>query len=128
MKIKYDENDSEGVTENDFLKIISKKKKDEDVESDLLEAFQFLATCKKQNEPTGDANIDDKEGETFMNSDEFRDWLVYNGYKYNEDQAEAFMLECDPKKDGHFVFEDFVKKIMKREVKKKGGMGMRSKK
>ena len=65
-----------------------------------------------------------------MHSEEFRDWLVYNGYRYNEDQADAFMAECDPKKDGWFNFEDFVcKKITKRDVKKKGGMkrgGMKS--
>ena len=57
-----------------------------------------------------------------MNSEEFRDWLIYNGYHYTEEQADVFMNECDPKKEGYFDFDVFVKKIMKRDVKKKKGM------
>jgi len=115
--------DEVGINFEDFKKILAKKKKDEDIEADLLDAFKFLASCKKQPKE-GEEIQEGKETESFMNSEEFRDWLVYNGYRYNEEQADAFMNECDPKKEGFFNYEDLVcKKIVKRDVKKKkGGM------
>jgi|ERR1711935_495024 len=116
--------DNPGINFEDFKKILAKKKKDEDYESDLIDAFKFLHSCRKPPGPEEDVP-EERNQEPWMNSEEFRDWLVYNGYRYNEDQADAFMSECDPKKDGWFNFEDFVtKKLVKRDVKKKG-KGMR---
>jgi Ca2+-binding EF-hand superfamily protein len=44
--------DNPGINFEDFKKILAKKKKDEDIESDLIDAFKFLYSCRKP--PIGD--------------------------------------------------------------------------
>jgi len=101
--------------------------KDQDNEADLIEAFKFLFTCRKipgkGDEDSTQKIPEGRNEEPWMNSDEFRDWLVYNGYRYSEEQADAFMNECDPKKEGWFNFEDLTKKLVNLTVKKKGKKG-----
>jgi Ca2+-binding EF-hand superfamily protein len=36
------------------------------------------------------------------------------GQKFNEDLADELLKEADPKGDGQFAYQDFIKKIMKR--------------
>merc|ERR1712187_742035 len=103
--------DEKGINFEDFKKILAKKKKDEDIEADLLDAFKFLFSCRKPRKDDEDMP-EGKDQEPWMNSDEFRDWLVYNGYRYNEEQADAFMNECDPRKEGYFNFEELTKKLV----------------
>ena len=35
------------------------------------------------------------------------------GNRMSEDMAEDFMKNCDPKGEGKFSYEDFVRKLMK---------------
>lgn len=103
LKTQIDETEPEGINQNDFFLILSKKMKDEDLKADLLEAFRFL----------GENNIEDD----IFNSEQFMDLLMYNGYKYTEDQAEQLLKKGDPKLRGNFNFQKFVDDM----TKKKGG-------
>lgn len=103
LKSKPDDSGKEGIKHSDFLLILSKKKKDEDLKTDLLEAFKFL----------------DQDGHGVIDSEKFFDMLVYNGYRYSEDMAEIFMKLADPKGTGKVLYDKFVEEVTK-EKKGKG--------
>jgi Ca2+-binding EF-hand superfamily protein len=65
-----------GITYESFRLIMSKKMKDEDVQSDLTDAFNFVS---------------DNDENSMISSEKMLDLLVYNGYRYTEEQAEIFM-------------------------------------
>lgn len=94
-----------GITEDDFLLIISKKKKEEDIKAELEEAFRELC-------PNPDG---------IFNAEEFREMLMYGGFKYSEEECDAIMKEITPKKQETFRYQDFIKKITE---PKKGMMMM----
>lgn len=82
--------------------------KDEDVQSDLTDAFNFVS---------------DNDENSMISSEKMLDLLVYNGYRYTEEQAEIFMKQCDPKGKGQVLYKDFIEKLLKKgkvKTKRKG--------
>lgn len=94
-------NNKVGVQEDEFFILIISQKKDENVKDYITTAFENLFE---------DNNI---------NSEKFRELLMYNGYKYDENQVNLFMSAADPKNTGTFDFKLFTDKISDTTIKKK---------
>jgi len=92
-----------GITERDVFVLLCKKKKDADRKGDLLEAFSALKM--------------DEDGK--VDTEVFFDFLVYNGYKYTEEQAQAVIKEADPKGTGKIDVSNFIDMMLNKETKKK---------
>ena len=89
--------DSTFLSDIDIYLIVLKKLREEDVEEQLTEAFRIV----------------DEKGQGFLESDEFKEYLMVTGYKWGEDQADEFMKEFETK-DKKVIFNDAVKKLIKR--------------
>lgn len=92
-----------GINFNSCLLILSKEMKDKDIQNLLFEAFYVL----------------DQESLGYVESERLRELLMYNGFKYDEEQVECFMKEADPKGEGKVYYFDFISKIISREIPKK---------
>lgn len=102
------ERPGQGINESELKIILTKKMKDNDKKSDILEAFSFLPIDE-------DYKIDT---ETFF------DLLMEKGYKYTSEQAAVVIKEADPKNTGKIDVRLFVDNILqteKKKPKKKGG-------
>ena len=54
----------------------------------------------------------DSDGSGLIDSEYFKEFLIAKG-GMPEEKAEEFLKECDPKGEGKFSYEDFVRKLMK---------------
>lgn len=103
FKKEEDLSNEKGITFRSFLILLSKEKKEKDLEAILQEAFKTL----------------DPESIAYIESDKFRELLMYNGYKYNEEQIDVFMRFADPKGTGKINYFEFIKTISNVNPKKK---------
>ena len=90
-----------GINFDSMLLIVSKKIREDDREATLTEAFRIL----------------EENDAGFLNSEIFKELLMTMGHKWTEEQADKFIEVGDPKKEGKFMFEDFVKKYAKDVLK-----------
>lgn len=98
-----------GINYDQCKLIVTKKKKDDDKETELKAYFATF-------DPDGEGLIKD--------FDTFKEALMTKGIKFSEQEADEFLEEANPKKNDSFSYNDFVKMILKRDVKgkkKKGG-------
>ena len=91
-----------GITEHQVYLLLTKKKKDNDKKSDLVEAFQSLPIDEDMK----------------MDSEKFMQLLMDMGYKYTEEQAAIVLKEADPKNTGKVDANAFIENIMMLEKKK----------
>lgn len=71
---------------------------------------------KKQKNPVKEGEeppADEKEEEGYIRSEIFKEFLMHYGSKWTEEQADEFLKDVDPKGEGHFYFDDLIKKINK---------------
>ncbi len=92
-----------GINFRNFLILLSKENKERDLQTILLNAFKVL----------------DPESNGFILSEEFKELLIYNGYRYNNSQVEKLMRFADPKNTGKLQYYEFIKKISNLNPKKK---------
>ena len=92
-----------GIGFESFLLILSKDLKEKDTKDELKNAFSFF----------------DIENNGYLSSDKMRELLMYNGFRYGEEQLELFMKEADPKGEGKIYYFDFIEKITMKELPKK---------
>lgn len=102
-----------GIGLDDLMLILTKRFKDNDKKKDITDAFKFLV---KENPPAGE-----DEPQDMIKSDKFFDHLIYNGYKYTDEMAEAVLKEGDPKNKGQFGYTKFTDHILKTDKKKGKG-------
>lgn len=100
-----------GLNHHEVFTILAKKQKDNDKKRDLMDAFEAV------NE---DAPLPETEDQkSTIKSDRFYDLLLYHGYRYTDEQADAVLKEADPKNKGQFEYEGFTDNILKTDKKKK---------
>jgi Ca2+-binding EF-hand superfamily protein len=102
----------EGMSMDNVFLVLTKKYKDSDKKKDLMDAFTFINQFSPPLET---------EEECMMGSEKFYDHLLYNGYKYTDDMADATIKEADPKAKGMFSYAGFIDNILKTDKKKKKG-------
>ena len=92
-----------GISFESFLIILSKDLKEKDIKDELKNSFSFF----------------DDESNGYLSSEKLREFLMYNGFKYGEEQLDIFMKEADPKNEGRVYYFDFIEKITMKEMPKK---------
>ena len=97
-------NEGKGIDIDQSKIILSKEKKEKDTELILQEAFSYLKNNKNENNE----------------SQIMRKLLRDYGFKYNDEQIELIMRELDPKNEGQLLIEDFIRKMITRNIAKKG--------
>ncbi len=80
-------------------KIVSKKIRDQDIESQLLDAFKII---------NGDNDS------TQVDSEMLKEYLMTMGNKLSEEQADEIIKEFNSKGDKTFEYPPIVSKLMKR--------------
>lgn len=93
---------TKGIDCETLFLLVSKKMKDADKESQLLEAFKIV---KKHDKETNDE---------VLNSENFKELLMSMGNRWTEEKADEFLKEFDPKNEGLLRYDDIVKRIMKK--------------
>lgn len=128
--------DSYKIDLDDLMIILSKKMKDNDKKQDLMTAFGFVTKddpVRPKTPPRVLTEEEIKEGITLplevkkekgpmAHTEKFYEKLIYAGYRYTEEQADAVIKEADPKNVGFFEYEKFVDNTIKtdKKGKKKG--------
>lgn len=108
LYVVLEDQEFKGITCNDVFLLISKKIRDEDRETQLLEAFRIV-------------NEEEKE---VLDSEAFKELLMTYGEKWDEDVIDKMIKEGEGKgksNEGKFNFNEFTKKVLKKKKKKGGG-------
>ena len=95
--------DAAGVSCKDAQLFLLREKCEKNVQRELDQVFKRL----------------EELCENASTSSVFREMLLYQGYKYTEEQADEFMRFADPTNEGKVNFAKFVELIAQTEVAKK---------
>ncbi|KRW98865.1 hypothetical protein PPERSA_07363 [Pseudocohnilembus persalinus] len=87
-----------GVSIDIVKYFVCKKLREEDKECQLYEAFKIIAGPDQDH----------------IETEAFKELLMTMGLKWDEEQADEFLKTADPKSEGKFVYDDLVRKLMKR--------------
>ncbi|CAK65183.1 unnamed protein product (macronuclear) [Paramecium tetraurelia] len=94
---ELEDSEGQGIRSDALFILVSKKKREQDREEQLIEAFKSV----------------DLENTGYIQSEYFKELLMTLGYRFTEDEADEYMKFIDPKNEGKFLYIDIVKKILK---------------
>ncbi len=95
--INENDQDEDGrIDFNEFLDLMHKRAKDEDIEEELSEAFRIF----------------DKEDNGLISISEFRHIMLTLGERLTEDEVDEMIKEADTKGDGFIHYKDFAKVML----------------
>nr|CAI39160.1 calmodulin 7-1 [Paramecium tetraurelia] len=94
---ELEDSEGQGIRSDALFILVSKKKREQDREEQLIEAFKSV----------------DLENTGYIQSEYFKELLMTMGYRFTEDEADEYMKFIDPKNEGKFLYIDIVKKILK---------------
>ena len=95
--------EDKGVSCDDFFLLITKKIKDDDKETELMQNFKLI-------DKEGTGMIKDIEG--------FKDLLMSKGLKWTEEQVDELLEVMNPKGGDSYSYSEFCRSITKKEESK----------
>ncbi|KAM3145078.1 hypothetical protein pb186bvf_002753 [Paramecium bursaria] len=101
---ELEDGEGQGIRSDKLFILVSKKKRDQDREEQLVEGIIITKLAFKTV---------DQENTGYVNSEYFKELLMTMGHKFTEDEADEYMKFIDPKNEGKFLYIDIVKKILK---------------
>jgi len=110
IELIYNEiKEENGITIDNFYLFLTKKIKDDDKETELIQCFRLM----------------DKEGTGMIKDiDNFKDIFMSKGNKWNEEQVDELLEALNPKGGEVFTYAEFCRMVTKKEE----GKGKKKKK
>ena len=96
MISENDQDEDVKIDFNEFVYLMHKRTKDEDIEEELAEAFRIF----------------DKEDNGLISITEFRHIMLTLGERLTEDEVDEMIKEADTKGDGFIHYKDFTKVLL----------------